>query len=844
MRPALPRRAVIASTVVALLGVTALPAAAVSSSVAPTWSSSADGGLLADDFTQFVHAATNPDRDTTRPVTLNSGNYVYTAGTAYQPSGSPVRQDRDVLFSAFDAVTGETVWTSRYDCGTARASDTYISSLGADRGACQLPGTDEDLVAFDIDGNNNLGYATMNLGTGAVRFQKIALSSGQPVSGSFPGFEIQGARANDADHSWPGGNVVIAGTKGGNFWVTSREIGNPAVSFDLTSVPGEALDVDLVRTFTVDRSALVTGRASVNGGDIHTALFTWRGTGAGQRWARTWTGPNGGKDEGIAAEQGQLPGIGPVSFVAGRSFSTATGWDMVVLAYDNANGDLLWEQTWSNLPGQDDQPTDLRFNAATQSLVVVGTTERGTPQGQDVVVLAFDALTGAPRAQAFASGDISNGDDQPIALEISPDGSRVFVLAQAHNFLHTGGQVEALFAFDAGLRPAGTAVVSSEGTGQPLGGLAFTHGFQDTVDVVVGSRTRADLTGVDQQVQRLPMANFVVQTVATTLTFTGDTASTVVAGDTATVAAALVDATGSPIVAADVTLGFGPDTLTVTTDALGVARADFDTAGLRGTVALTADYAGDGVFLPSQAQSTAEVVRLATSLMFTEETATSVEAGEPATVTILLHDDEGAPVVDAAVTITLSDDTTQAATDATGRASVAFETSSLEPGTHDITAAFAGDDRHEPTSAATVLAVEVPEPGFFAAVSRSHKGVTVTVSASDVAAEEVDVAFDADYFADDRPGAGMGRREAVGVANLMLVVSELVDGVWVDIHTDQRAATHLFANHGSGDGPDWSLTFEAIDQSGTYRFELTGDLIDGDGEVLPGRAIKLNVDLG
>ncbi len=837
----------LAACLVAGLVAAAVPAAAVTSSVEPTWTASSDGGLLADDGTTLVRTSWANGVD---GEPMNGTHLVYAAGTAWQPDVSP-RSDRDVLISAVDPVTGEIAWSTRFDCGTWRTTETSLGTLTADRGTCATPGTDEELVAFDIRNSNLSGHFVVNV-TGsdgaAARWQTISLTDGElATSGQTNGaVELPGVRAADMD-TVNGTRNIIVGSKSGRFYAWSVDA--PGTTSEVVSVregqAGYANDVDITRRGPASDAAVATGYvSSTQGGGIRTELFgVRRDRDFGYRWGRTWES-GGAKDEGIAATQGLVDGVGWVSFVTGRSRMDASHWDISVLAYENATGDLLWERQYAGpLADGDEEPVDIAWDARRQSVVVAGTSERGN-HDQDIVLLSYDGATGAPLATTYAAGDVTHGDDTPVDLEIHPTQDRVAVLSQVTNFFPLPTTVMATLVFDGALRPAGTSIVSEYGGGRPLGGVAFVEAPEAAGDIVAGVRSAGSAGDLDQAVVRLPIDEFVVQTVATELSFTDRTPASVRAGADAVIEAVLTDTSGSPLAGEQVTFGFGPMAAVATTDDAGVAATTFDTSGLDGTYALTADFPGRGVLEPSRATSSIEVFRLTTSLAFTDGTTRMVESGDDAIVEARLTDADEQPVAGARIDLSFAGMTAVATADADGVAAATFDTSGLDAGEYDATAAFAGDDERQASQASTTIAVEVPVPDWAASAAATAKGVTVDFSASTGGDETVDITFDVDYFADGRPGKGVAaNREADGVRALVLVVERYVDGQWIEVFRAERPEVRRFADAGSGDGPDWSLAFEAVDEEGTYRAAVDGVLLDEDGADLQGRGVQVAVEL-
>lgn len=654
---------------------------AASSTVAPTWEVTTDGGLLADDVTAFIE---------TSDVEWNAGDRVYVAGDSFLPNtGTGALTDRDVLVTAHATSTGTRAWSTRFDNNRA----------------------DDHLVDFHLDGNNNIAYAVMNSGSTAL-IRKFSAWDGKLVTGTYPGVDIPGTRANDAAVSYPGGWIGITGSQGGGFYVTSRGAGNDENEFEDVPVSGEGLSADIPRQSSTDRTMMVTGRENVfgSGGDIYTAGYRYdvTGTQSPRLWSARWSSPTGGKDEGVASELAHVSSLGHrVAFVAGRSYSSAEGFDTVVLAYDHRTGAPLWAgdpaRIFRGAAKGDDEPLDLRYSDKTGILYVLATSERGFPHGEDVAVLSYDARTGEHLATAYVSGDISNGDDRPRGIEVSPDGSRVLVAADVHNLQGTGGRRAGVFAFDADLHPAGAALLSSNSLDAEFAsGVDFVRPAP-AADVVVSGASRTPTTGYDQHVARYPIAGFAVAPVKTSLVFTPATPSQVLRGSTLHAEVTLREADGRPARDRDVALSFAGQSTVARTNRDGVAVADFATDVEPGTYDLRARFAGAAPLLSSEAVKAITVANQATTLQFTDTSATSRQHSDTARVEAVLEA-AGSPVEGADVTFAIGDRAVTAVTDATGLAAADILLTDA-PGNVELVASFGGSADLAPSSAATTIVV-------------------------------------------------------------------------------------------------------------------------------------------
>jgi hypothetical protein len=422
--------------------------------VEASWETAADGGMISDDVAR--HAVASKSRN-------NSVESLFVAAVraksaALQAIGI---HDLDAVTSAFDVATGEHRWTTAYDGGL---------------------GIHDDPSGIELNYNNNILHVVVGHGSDSTLVTYSVSNGSELGTTPLPGAEVHGTTITVA-----GSEMAVAGQVAGRFYFADYESGPEAITIDSQPVVGEAFDVAIHNKTWINsqgvsdwapgdttswRTFVATGReGNFTGANVYTAAYRTDQTGHDPIWARTWDGPDQNWDEGLAAETGYVRsrGLG-LAWTAARSRDASGNWDIVVSAHDLATGEPFWSdgvRTWGGEGGSEDAPVAMWYADATETLYVTGTTARGFPHGVDIVTLAFDALTGAQRAVAFASGDISNGDDEPTGITATHDGQRVFVAAEIHDLREAGGGAyrAGLFAYYAGLYPAGSALLSEGGAG-------------------------------------------------------------------------------------------------------------------------------------------------------------------------------------------------------------------------------------------------------------------------------------------------------------------------------------------------------------------------------------------
>lgn len=751
-----PSARVLFAVLALFLVVPVLPAAA--SDPAPQWEAVSDTGMLGHDVARFTGAS----------PTLNMVNQgldtVFVTGTSGKPSAlnSTPASDLDVGTTAYNANTGAVRWRTRYDRGL---------------------GIDDQIGAFEVNYHNNLIYEMVNSGNDLVTIER-GVADGKVSRSAI----ITGANASDSGISSEGGFLGVAGNKGSDFYVLTYMTGGQVLEFEATPVKGRALSADISHTGSLNsiRTLLATGQSSGfgTGGDMYTVAYNYR-THA-KLWERSWASPDNRADEGLVAEAAHVTALGKgVAFLAGRTYTPARGWDMIVTALDLATGAELWATplTFDGQASKDDTPMYLTYSDKTSTLYLAGTSERGVPHGEDVVAMAIDATTGTVRATTYASGDSANADDSPTGLLVSKDGQRVFIAANIHNLLGTGERQAALFGYDSDLRPAGRRAVGAEGEDRSAG--VAMNVAQDRV-FLAGS-TRTTVSGFDHRVSSFAVDGFVLppKEVATSIAFTGDSASSGQFSDSATLRVRLTDASGRALANQTITFSIGGTTASSTTNTDGIATATFDLTGVPGGYTATADFAGAGTYLASGTSAPFEIAKEAVQLAFTPASATGGQYSDNATIEVVASDDDGTELSGRTVAVTLAGDAQDVSTGADGLARATFTLRAL-PGTQDLSAADAGDDYYTPASHTATFEVTREDSEMSLSVAGNGSKRTLSVSLYDMDTPQTGVAGRVVTFYADGNEIGTAATDAEGRAK-------------ISVPSGYRGGAHTFRAVFSGD---------------------------------------------
>jgi hypothetical protein len=179
--------------------------------------------------------------------------------------------------------------------------------------------------------------------------------------------------------------------------------------------------------------------------------------------------------------------------------------------------------------------------------------------------------------------------------------------------------------------------------------------------------------------------------------------------DPLTVSGTLVDGVdSSPLAGRSLTIGFGTDTCTGTTDGTGTATCSFTPQQVPGPYSATASFAGDALYAPTTSPAVAFTLNKEQTTLSDLQPA-FLANGLSNTVSAVLSEDDPTPVAGRAVTLTIgsgigAQSCTDPATDATGKAECAIVVNQpLGPST--LSASFAGDAYYLPSSASRSVVV-------------------------------------------------------------------------------------------------------------------------------------------
>lgn len=161
-------------------------------------------------------------------------------------------------------------------------------------------------------------------------------------------------------------------------------------------------------------------------GSPHTVTLRGTGTSAvgAELWAARYNGP--GTDSDVAHDLALSPD-GATTYITGRNGGDGTLTDYVTIAYDTASGDRLWLARYDGPGSKTDEAWALEVSPDGSRVFVTGNSATGSfGSDADYGTVAYDAGTGDQLWVARYNGP-GDHQDGARALAVSPDGDTVLV---------------------------------------------------------------------------------------------------------------------------------------------------------------------------------------------------------------------------------------------------------------------------------------------------------------------------------------------------------------------------------------------------------------------------------
>ncbi|MDH3626606.1 MAG: PQQ-binding-like beta-propeller repeat protein [Acidobacteriota bacterium] len=325
----------------------------------------------------------------------------------------------DYATLAYDAATGEQVWSARYDGPHSRTDAAESLAVSPDGSTVFVTGRSGGFLINPWD------YAT-------VAYDAATGEQVWSVRHNGPGTSLGGfTPAASLDVSPDGSTVFVSGS---SFRFPQR---NDYITLAFDAATGEQTwsarydgppsytDLGSSLAVSSDGSTVFVSGFSVNteeeGWDYTTLAYD------GETGEQSWIAHYGGSSSSIdRARSIAVSPDGSAVFVTGESAEDLNErYDYVTLRYDAATGEQVWRARYDG-PGLDaDFATSLALSPDGSTVIVHGSST-GTEGGLDYATLAYDAETGEQVWSARYDGPASDRD-LARSIAVSPDGSTVFV---------------------------------------------------------------------------------------------------------------------------------------------------------------------------------------------------------------------------------------------------------------------------------------------------------------------------------------------------------------------------------------------------------------------------------
>lgn len=311
------------------------------------------------------------------------------------------------------AAGGARLWVSRYDSAANKADTPSSLAVSPDGSTVFVTGAS---LRWPYPAFATVAYDTVS---GETVWEQTYRGAGL------------GARANDIGVSPDGSIVLVAGetessATGRDVAIVAYDAATGASLWSRRYDEGGAESALSVAVDPASRRFFITGDASnaAGGRQVLTIAYDYSATTATRRWLRRYQGPAGGDDVGYRVE---VSPDGSSVFVSGDSYGGASGFNYLTIGYDAATGGRRWVRTYDGGAGGDESSGGLSVSATT--VFVTGASPRADGT-DDYATVAYAAATGARQWVTRYDGP-GHTYDLASGVDVSPDGARVFVTGQS-----------------------------------------------------------------------------------------------------------------------------------------------------------------------------------------------------------------------------------------------------------------------------------------------------------------------------------------------------------------------------------------------------------------------------
>lgn len=351
------------------------------------------------------------------------GSLVFVTGEAYDAGTGATNSDYATV--AYNAVTGQRVWLSRYSAPPPPGQ----SSNGRDAAMSLAVSPDGARVFVTGLSVNANGYGD---------FATVAYDAAN-------GARLWVARYNDGVKTGGYGAAVRVSPDGTKVFVTGATT-NATLTHDYATVAYEAStgnklwrarydggDEDYASSLAVSPSGgrvFVTGWTTTAGYTADYMTLAYDASTGAKAWAARYRGPEGGYDRPVVNDEAvQVAPDGSKLFVTGESWTAAgDAADATTVAYAASTGRRLWEARYHG-PTADASGFGRALAVSPDSSAVFVTAESWSAGNVVATTIDYDAAAGTRRWVARYDG--AGYVDAGAAIGVSPEGTRVFVAGRS-----------------------------------------------------------------------------------------------------------------------------------------------------------------------------------------------------------------------------------------------------------------------------------------------------------------------------------------------------------------------------------------------------------------------------
>lgn len=325
---------------------------------------------------------------------------------------------RDYATVAYDASSGATLWTKRYN---GPGSTDVANALGVSPNGARV-----FVTGWSFGATGNMDYATV----------AYAAASGTTLW----------VRRYDAE-SYPDIATTLAVSPDGSMVFVTGYSQTPSTRYDYATVAyragtGEQRWVqryndpidsdDQARSVGVSpdgSTVFVTGYSYQSTTEHDYTTIAYDASTGAELWVELYDGPGNSTD--LANALAVSPD-GSSVLVTGQDYSYTTGYDYATVAYDASTGARLWAKRYASTDSTDssrDEATDIDVSPDSSTVIVTGYSSSATTPPSDYTTFAYDASSGSKLWSKRYDGPAGSAD---VARALDVSASAAFVTGYSY----------------------------------------------------------------------------------------------------------------------------------------------------------------------------------------------------------------------------------------------------------------------------------------------------------------------------------------------------------------------------------------------------------------------------